>query len=115
MCGIAGFFDPKGDTLKNGKEILDKMTDTLIHRGPDDRGIWIDKDMGMGLGHRRLAILDLSPGGHQPMYSASGRYVIIFNGEIYNFMTLRRELEQESFYTWRGNSDTEVMLAAIEK
>ncbi len=115
MCGIAGFFDPKVDTLKNGKEILDKMTDTLIHRGPDDNGIWIDKDMGMGLGHRRLAILDLSPGGHQPMYSASGRYVIIFNGEIYNFMTLRKELEQESFYAWRGNSDTEVMLAAIEK
>jgi asparagine synthase (glutamine-hydrolysing) len=111
---------------------LSRMTDRLLHRGPDDGGTWIDADAGIALGHRRLSILDLSPQGHQPMMSASGRYVIAFNGEIYNHRALRSELEasaagsqaekvQSGFppdagggIPWRGHSDTEVMLAAFE-
>ncbi|HSP31171.1 MAG TPA: asparagine synthetase B, partial [Halomonas sp.] len=71
------------------------MADTLRHRGPDDGGIWVDGDAGVALGHRRLSILDLSPAGHQPMLSACQRYVLIFNGEIYNHQQLRTELEKE--------------------
>jgi len=86
MCGIAGFLDT---TLRNSSEHLRatarRMGDTLQHRGPDDAGIWADSAAGIALAHRRLSILDLSPAGHQPMLSASGRYVIVFNGEVYNF------------------------------
>jgi asparagine synthase (glutamine-hydrolysing) len=89
-----------------------RMSDTLFHRGPDDEGSFVDAPSGIALGFRRLSIIDLTPEGHQPMASADGRYVLIFNGEIYNFQELRRELER-SGHGWRGHSDTEVMLAAF--
>jgi len=90
------------------------MIDALRHRGPDDSGAWADAEAGIALGHRRLSILDLSPEGHQPMHSACGRYVITFNGEIYNFSALRKELEGLG-HVFRGHSDTEVMLGCISQ
>ncbi|MHB1566957.1 MAG: asparagine synthase (glutamine-hydrolyzing) [Acidiferrobacter sp.] len=112
MCGIAGMFVPAG---RVDADVLQRMTTRIAHRGPDDAGYWQDSAAGIGLGHRRLAIVDLSPGGHQPMHSASGRYVMVFNGEVYNFKDLRRDLDRERRAPeWRGSSDTEVMLAAIE-
>jgi len=113
MCGISGFLagsDPPG----MHRRMLDAMTDTLVHRGPDDRGTWVDAEAGIGMGHRRLSIIDLSPEGHQPMHSASGRWVIVFNGEIYNYRELAAELRQLGA-GFRGHSDTEVLLAAIEQ
>src|SRR5664279_4446687 len=112
MCGIAGFIDFSHSTTEgNGTAAARRMADRLIHRGPDDSGTWSDPQQGVFLAHRRLSIVDLSAAGHQPMPSASGRYVIVYNGEIYNFADLRKELETAG-HTFRGGSDTEVMLAA---
>ncbi len=114
MCGIAGLIaDGQLDNAARGH--LTAMIDAIQHRGPDDSGHWFDNDRGLALGHRRLAIMDLSPAGHQPMASASGRYVIVYNGEIYNHRALRARLEREGHApTWSGHSDTEVMLACID-
>jgi len=111
MCGIAGIFSPESDTLT---PVVRKMVETLRHRGPDDSGIWTDDKAGVGLGHRRLSILDRSPMGHQPMLSSCGRFVVTYNGEIYNFAELRDELESLG-QAFRGRSDTEVLLAAVSK
>ena len=113
MCGIAGFIDTSlsrsNDTLCANAEA---MAACLAHRGPDAKGIWVEEKTGIALAHRRLAIIDLSPLGEQPMHSADGRFVIVFNGEIYNFLELRTELETLG-HTFRSSSDTEVMLAAF--
>jgi asparagine synthase (glutamine-hydrolysing) len=115
MCGIVGFWDNSQQfNTDQLAPMVQRMSDTLLHRGPDDGGTWVDAEAGIALGHRRLAIVDLSPEGHQPMVSADGRYVIVFNGEIYNFLELRRQLEQLG-HRFRGHSDTEVMLAAFSQ
>ena len=111
MCGIAGFIDP---LTAEPEATCRAMARALVHRGPDDTGYWVQRDIGLGLAHRRLSIVDLSPAGHQPMRSASGRHEIVFNGEIYNHLALRRQLEDGGAYVWRGHSDTETLLAAIE-
>jgi asparagine synthase (glutamine-hydrolysing) len=111
MCGIAGIAAWHPSAL--GAEVQ-RMAQVLAHRGPDDEGMWSDEEAGVALGQRRLAIIDLSPQGHQPMLSASGRYVLSFNGEIYNFAALRERLETRGPVSWRGHSDTEVLLACIE-
>ncbi len=110
MCGIAGILS--FGKINNWQVILQNMTDTMLHRGPDAQGIWFDPNCGVGLVHRRLSIIDLSPEGHQPMASACGRFIISYNGEVYNFDELRKELESLG-YRFRGHSDTEVVLAAI--
>lgn len=109
MCGLAGFFNSL-DSL-NDADVLSSMLQAIINRGPDDEGQWFEA--GIALGHRRLSILDLSAAGHQPMLSQCGRYVMVFNGEIYNHHAIRQQLEQQQTLAWRGHSDTEVMLAAI--
>lgn len=113
MCGIAGFLAPTG-LPEDAVQWATRMADVLLHRGPDDAGVWLDKAAGVALAHRRLSILDLSHAGRQPMLLACGRYIIVFNGEIYNHLRLRQELEQQGAVgTWRGRSDTETLLAAI--
>src|SRR4051794_12954208 len=111
MCGIAGFFDR--NVPAEYDRIAINMALQLSHRGPDDSGTWVDADAGVALGFRRLAIVELSPAGHQPMISKSGRYVIVFNGEIYNHQWLRSELEANGVQGWRGHSDTETLLEAL--
>ena len=115
MCGIAGFWNISRQVSPEELcYMVQQMSDTLLHRGPDNGGSWVDAEIGIALGHRRLAIVDLSPEGHQPMISANGRYVIVFNGEIYNFLELKRQLEVLGHH-FRGRSDTEVMLASFSQ
>lgn len=112
MCGLCGFLDPAARRGQHDSAALvARMADSLRHRGPDDEGVWVDASAGIALGHRRLAILDLSPHGHQPMRSNDGRYVLAFNGEIYNHRQLRAELPPDT--PWRGRSDTEVLLVGL--
>lgn len=111
MCGIAGVLNSRA---ADPAPLVSEMIETMRYRGPDDSGTWVEAAAGLGLGHARLSILDLSPEGHQPMVSASGRYVMTFNGEVYNFAEVRRALEEQGA-SFRGHSDTEVMLAAIER
>lgn len=115
MCGFAGFVDFRKE-IEAPERLLRDMGGTLVHRGPDDEGVWFDRTSGVGFAHRRLSIVDLSPEGHQPMTSSCGRYVIAYNGEIYNFQQLRHELDVEGAeIAWRGSSDTEVALQAISQ
>jgi asparagine synthase (glutamine-hydrolysing) len=135
MCGFAGFIltshSPIATDCQNSFDFTDhdamtsvatKMAQAIAHRGPDDSGAWADVSCGVALGHRRLSVVDLSPTGHQPMMSNTGRYTIAFNGEIYNHIELRRELEDincrslkpNSVFQWRGHSDTETLLAGFE-
>ncbi len=110
MCGICGIWDPTPSD-QSSLDALPNMTAAVRHRGPDDEGAWFLPDSGIALGHRRLSIIDLSCEGHQPMTSVDGRYTTVFNGEIYNFHEIRRELSALGF-SFRGSSDTEVMLSA---
>lgn len=115
MCGIAGYLNLRPDIAADSAIAL-SMAARIVHRGPDDAGAWADGPVA--LAHRRLSILDLSPAGHQPMHSPCGRYVLAFNGEIYNYRQIREEIESDGYFAeavrqWRGHSDTEVMLAAI--
>src|SRR5436190_8968957 len=115
MCGIAGIMIPGGSITQDAlQHACLRMGASLRHRGPDDNGIWIDPSGTVGLAHARLAVVDLSPLGHQPMLSGSGRWVIVYNGEIYNFRALRRELEGHG-HAFRGRSDTEVILASVDQ
>lgn len=111
MCGISGFFNFHSD---GAEQRLQWLNDAQTHRGPDDSDIWLSRPHGIGLAHRRLAIVDLSPLGRQPMTSATGRYVIVYNGEVYNFRELREELVGRG-HRFKGGSDTEVMLAGFEE
>jgi len=113
MCGIVGFWQ-SGYDADTARRVLTDMECALKHRGPDDSGIWFEPQVGLGFGHRRLSIVDLSPEGHQPMASASGRFTICFNGEVFNFGSLMEELQRLG-HRFRGHSDTEVMLAAFEQ
>lgn len=116
MCGFAGYL-AKAEQSKYPEKLLSKMGTAIRHRGPDDAGQWWDLDAGIGLCHQRLSILDLSQAGHQPMSSESGRYVIVFNGEIYNHQELRSEIDSTSDLpsNWRGHSDTETLLRGFEQ
>jgi asparagine synthase (glutamine-hydrolysing) len=115
MCGIAGYLHAASSLGADEMALrVKRMTDAIAHRGPDDSGVWTDETAGIGLGHRRLSIIDISPLGHQPMHSADARYVITYNGEVYNFPELRAELIQHG-HTFISTSDTEVMLAAMTR
>src|SRR3954452_5806916 len=109
MCGIAGVF---GEASRD-PQVIRRMTEAIAHRGPDDEGTWMDAEAGIALGHRRLSIVGLWPAGQEPMDSSNGRFLLTFNGEIYNYAELRDYLEAEGAVPdggWRGHSDTEVFL-----
>lgn len=116
MCGIVGFLESEVFTSsENTQQCLQSMTDSIIYRGPDSEGFWYDCDDQIALGHRRLAILDLTDSGHQPMLSDDDRYVMAFNGEIYNHLEIRQEIESTiPTIIWKGHSDTETLLKAIQ-
>lgn len=114
LCGLTGFIDYtrnlSEDSLKNQGHA---MTQAIYHRGPDDGDIWVNTENNLVLGHRRLSILDLSAAGHQPMHSANGLFTLVFNGEIYNYLSLKEEINNLTSIKWRGHSDTEVILEAF--
>lgn len=118
MCGLTGFLTGSCDRLSDvdARGALRRMATAIVSRGPDSDGYWLDIKSGIGLAHRRLAIVDLSESGAQPMQSVSGRYVLAFNGEIYNHLSLRKALEHEGLIStsWRGHSDTETLLACFD-
>lgn len=115
MCGITGLYSTMASPSRPElHRTATTINNALLHRGPETGDVWQDSDLPLALGHRRLAILDLSPTGAQPMESASGRYIIVFNGEIYNFKSIRADLESNHNHAFRGHSDTEVILAGIE-
>src|SRR5215207_6414106 len=114
MCGVTGILQAPRASRSADLAAIGRMTGRLRHRGPDADGSWCDRDAGIALGHRRLAIVDLTDAGRQPMFSKSGRFVITFNGEIYNHRSLREELQHDG-QTFVGGSDTEVLLAMIER
>ncbi len=115
MCGIAGYIDPLNFNSSEASSITRRMGDRLAHRGPDGAGEWFDENLGIALVHRRLAILELSEAGSQPMLSPSGRYCVVFNGEIYNHLELRKIIDSSHLsVTWRGNSDTETLVASFD-
>ena len=112
MCGINGFYSKSSSTFDN---VIVKMNSAISHRGPDTNGAWLDKNSGIVLGHQRLSIIDLSASGNQPMRSSSGQFTITYNGEVYNHLEIRKELEKSnSNLKWRGFSDTETLLEAID-
>ena len=123
MCGITGFFDTScSTTTAQLQRTVLSMAEAIRHRGPDDGGTWVDASVGAALGFRRLAIIDVSPAGAQPMLSHNGRWVVVFNGEIYNHLSLRAALDEarvdgpaetSSARAWRGHSDTETLLEAV--
>ena len=111
MCGINGFYSK---SLSNFDDVIVKMNSAISHRGPDTNGAWSDKNLGIVLGHQRLSIIDVSSSGNQPMQSSSGRYILTYNGEIYNYLKIRKELEMNNAnIKWKGNSDTEILLESI--
>ena len=112
MCGLTGCWTQKADAALRAS--VEAMSQTLNHRGPDARAVWLDESGEIGLGHTRLKVIDLSENGAQPMHSACNRYVLVFNGEIYNHQTIRKELENRGLApNWRGHSDTEILLAGF--
>jgi asparagine synthase (glutamine-hydrolysing) len=115
VCGLIGFLRPAGLDASKAARIVRSMSEALRHRGPDDMGVWLDAGPGIALGHRRLAVLDLTPAGHQPMLSQSSRYVLSYNGEIYNHLAMRADLEASETLNWRGHSDTETLLAGFDR
>ena len=112
MCGITGYWTRNGNCRQLSQD-LHLAVKSLHHRGPDDSGVWQNK-YGVGLGHTRLSILDVSPAGHQPMVSKDGQWVIVYNGEVYNFREIRKDLESRG-QTFHGDSDTEVILACFQE
>jgi asparagine synthase (glutamine-hydrolysing) len=113
LCGFSGVIE-YSIVVSDKMQLLSEMGNSIIHRGPDDSGVFITEDNKLGLVHRRLAILDLSAAGHQPMSSKNEQFVLVFNGEIYNHLELRKELEKEHSFHWAGHSDTETLLAGIQ-
>jgi asparagine synthase (glutamine-hydrolysing) len=111
MCGFTGYINSKNID----PTLLEKMGELISHRGPDSSGIWVDQELGIGVCHRRLSILDLSEAGHQPMLSKSKRFIIAFNGEIYNYQNIKDDLEKEKPTLWNGHSDTEIILEGFER
>ena len=114
MCGITGFINHKSISKDSMESIIHDMTNTLKHRGPDASGIWVNEINKIALGHARLSIIDLTNHAVQPMHTLCGRYTLVFNGEVYNYLDIRKELDDSFKIEWKSNSDTEVILYSIK-